>query len=252
MNATKLLYQENSELFAILTKVMATGSDEFGNYVLLDKSIYYPQGGGQPSDIGHLSWGRNLEALILSAKFTDTGVRYYINEIMPDHLVNTEISMRIFQDRRRINSAYHSAGHWLSQIVVENLELPLYPIKGHHYPNEAYIEFEGDIKSVNPDTIDQIKLVMRIDLQANLKIKVEITEPGSKLFESALLPKNFKPPVDKPLRFTQIDNYRWLPCGGTHVEKLRDIKAVIPIEFVAKGGKLRLKYRCEMWEQPAD
>lgn len=251
MNQTKTLFLENTYLFAMLCRVQSTGTDEHGNYILLDQSIYYPQGGGQPNDHGYISYDRN-EIKIVAAKYTDTGIRHYLETVVPEDLVNTEIAMHIFQDTRRRNAAYHSAGHWLSQLVLENMQLPLFPIKGHHFPGEAYIEFEGDINCITPDTIDEMRMAMIIDLQSSPKIIVQLAEAGSKIFESALLPKNFKPPVNKPLRFTQIEGYKWLPCGGTHVEALREIKSVLPTEFYVKNGILRLKYSCEMWETVAD
>jgi Ser-tRNA(Ala) deacylase AlaX len=131
------------------------------------------------------------------------------------------------------------------------MRLPLFPVKGHHYPGESYVEFEGDISCITEDTIGELRMAMQIDMQANLKVQALFTTPGTAIFESALLPQNFKPPVNKPLRLTQIEGYRWLPCGGTHVEALRDIKSVLPVDFYKKGGKVRLSYRCEMWETVA-
>lgn len=250
MSQTRTLFLENTYLFAILCRVQEVGTDENGNYILLDQSIFYPGGGGQKQDAGYISYDRK-EIKIVAAKYTDTGVRHYLETSVPEDLVNTEIAMHIFQDNRKQNAAYHSAGHWLSQVVLENMRLPLFPIKGHHYAGEAYLEFEGNINCITADTIDQMRMVMAIDLQSSPKIIVQLAEVGSKLFQSALLPKNFKPPVNKPLRFTQIEGYKWLPCGGTHVEALREIKSVLPTEFYVKNGKLRLKYSCEMWEAVA-
>ncbi|MBY0482306.1 MAG: hypothetical protein K2Q21_13175 [Chitinophagaceae bacterium] len=247
MNQTKTLFLENTYLFAMLANVLETGTDEYGNYFVVDRSIYYPQGGGQRSDDGYISLGKEHEIKIIKAKYTDNGMRHYTESIVPKEILHREVAMHIFQDSRRTNAAYHTAGHWLSQLIFENMQLPLFPVKGHHFPNEAYIEFEGNANCITPETIDEMRMVMQIDLQANPKMNVTLAKIGSKLFESALLPKNFKPPINKPLRFTRIEGYRWLPCGGTHLDSLREIKSVIPIEFYTKSGKLRLKYRCEMW-----
>lgn len=248
MIQTKSMFLDNTYLFAILAKIMETGVDEKGNYFVTDRSIFYPQGGGQPADQGYISLSRQNNFPILSAKYTDNGIRHYTSDELPKNTVNSEISMHIFQDTRKLNAAYHTAGHWLSQIVLESMHLPLFPVKGHHFPGQSYLEFEGDSSCITKETIDELRMAMLIDIQADLKINVEISALGTKIFKSALIPKNFKPPVNKPLRFTQIEGYRWLPCGGTHVEALREIKSVQPIEFYNKGGNIRLSYNCETWQ----
>jgi Ser-tRNA(Ala) deacylase AlaX len=246
MNETKRLFLENTYLFSTLTNVLETGRDEHGIYFIVDQSIYHPQGGGQPNDQGHISIDGEPELKIVSAKYADNGIRHYTERELSKETLHNKIYMHINSSSRKLNAAYHTSGHWLSQVVLENLQLPLFPIKGHHFPGEAYIEFEGDFNCITTDTIDEIKMAMQIDLHVNPKMIAVTSATGSEFFESALLPKNFKPPVNKPLRFTQIEGYRWIPCGGTHVESLLEIKSVQPVEFYMKGGKIRLKYSCEM------
>ncbi len=65
--------------------------------------------------------------------------------------------------------------------------------------------------------------------------------------KSALLLKNFSPP-NKPLQITQIEGYKWLACGGTHIGNLRDIKSDKLNEFYKKGNKIRLPYTCDVWD----
>lgn len=248
---TQTLFLENTYLFAILSKVLEIGTDEFGNYFVVDRTIFYPQGGGQPADIGYITNPKIGEVKIKSAKYVGNVIKHYVEDKLPDELLHSDVGMRIDQDTRKLHAVYHTVGHWLSQIVLENMRLPLIPIKGHHFPNEAYIEFEGDISCITPNTLGEMQMAIRIDKQANLKIKAETATADSSIFQSALLPQNFKIPMDKPLRFTQIDTYKWLPCGGTHIEKLSDIKSITPIEFYSKGGKVRLKYQCESWNMIA-
>lgn len=252
MNTTELLYLKNTYLYAMLCKIKDIGKDEFGYYFITDKSIFYPQGGGQPNDLGYISLSREQEYKILSAKYSDIGLKHYVELEFENNCLDKEIAMHIFQDTRKLNASLHTAGHWLTQLVTENMNLPLIPTKGHHFFGESYIEFEGDINCITPDSIDEMKMAMRIDLQYSPKIIVEEVELNSPKLNNALLPKNFKPPVNKPLRLTTIEGYKSIPCGGTHVEKLRDIKQVTPLEFQQKGSKVRLKYNCEIWNMVAD
>lgn len=245
MNETQLLFLDDTYLFNIRSQVLETGIDEYGNYIVVDQTVFYPQGGGQPADQGYLQIDTDEKIVIKAAKYSVPGVRHYIEEGKVLLQKGAEIEMYINGNIRKLHATYHTAGHWLSQLVCENLRLPLMPVKGHHFPGEAYIEFEGDKNCISPDTIAELITAMQPDLQADLKIKAITTMPGADIFDEVLLPKNFTYPENKPLRLTQIESYRWIPCGGTHLKSLQEIKSAIPTEFYSKGGKLRLKYKCD-------
>ena len=222
------------------------GSDEYGTYFITDKTIFYPQGGGQPNDSGWIEKSR-IQIKIAGAKYNSDGeVKHYVeDEISPD-FIGAEVAMHIAQRVRKLNSAYHTAGHWLSQIVNENFGLPLFPVKGHHFASEAYVAFKGDMECVGEDLLDQIKLAMKTDLQTNPMVTSEIVASDSPKLKNALLPENFKPLTNRPLRLVTIEGYKAVPCGGTHYDSLRGIKSVVPTEIYKKGKYVRLKYECSI------
>lgn len=245
---TNPLFLTDTHKFATLANIIQIGSDEKGSFFVTDNSIFYPQGGGQPNDDGYICFDHDQQYKITSARYAEGGaIKHYTETPIPPDLVVKCVAMHIIQESRRINAAYHTVGHWLSQIVCENLGLPLSPSKGHHFPNEAYIEFDGNIECVSDDTLNQIQMAMKIDMQANLKVRAEFGSVDSDIFNSALLPKNFKPPTNKPLRFVAIDDYRWIPCGGTHLAALSELRFFTPTSFYKKSGKVRLTYSCIPW-----
>ena len=244
---TELLFQKNSFLYASLVNVLEMGRDEYGTYFITDKTIFYPQGGGQPNDSGWIETSR-LQIRIKGAKYNSCGqVKHYVEGDMPLDFIGAEVAMHVDQHTRKLNSAYHTAGHWLSQIINENLGLPLFPVKGHHFASEAYVAFKGDMESVEEDLIDKLKLAMRIDLQTNPLVTSEIVESDSPKLKNALLPENFKPLINRSLRLVTIDGYKAVPCGGTHYDSLRGIRSIIPTEIYKKGKYVRLKYECTIW-----
>ena len=242
--STELLFLQNTFFYKCVIAIQDIGEDEHGYYFIPDKTIFHPQGGGQPNDLGWITL-KTDQIKIVKAKYDhDMCVRHYIeNPLNPDFL-NEEITMQIDSNVRKLHAAYHTLGHWLSQIIYENLKLPLFPIKGHHIPGEAYIEFDGDLTCISDEVLDNIKLAIDVDLQYRRSIHSEFVIPDSPLMKKALLPKNFKPPTNKPMRLVTIEGYRPIPCGGTHYDLLNNIKSGVPTKIYTKRKKARLSYTC--------
>ncbi len=243
MNITNQLFLTDTYLFNCKCTVQSSSVDENGNsYVVVDNTIVYPGGGGQPIDSSYIL-SNESRVDIVAVKLASDGLRHYLADNSLNIAPGDEFEMFISEPERRLNAALHTCGHWLTQVVVENLYLPLVPVKGHHHPLEAYVEFSGDLLLPEEDVLSQIQLAIAIDKQTDAAV---ISQLGAndEMLSNTLLPKNFKPPVDKPLRFTKIGDYQWIPCGGTHVSFMRDIKSITPRSLYKKGGKIRLSYTC--------
>ena len=60
MEKTKLLYHFDTHNLATLAQVLEKGTDENGHYLIFDRTIYYPGGGGQPKDVAHISFKNGI------------------------------------------------------------------------------------------------------------------------------------------------------------------------------------------------
>jgi len=47
-----------------------------------------------------------------------------------------------------------------------------------------------------------------------------------------------------------MENYRSVPCGGTHLQSIREIKSIKATKIFVKNGKIRISYGCVPWEMP--
>jgi alanyl-tRNA synthetase len=247
MEKTKLLYHNDTYQSAALTQISDVGQDEKGNFLILTDTIYYPGGGGQPKDIAYIGFGNQTEATITGADFNGGFVKHYVDSKAKVFEKGMQVSMTISQQQRLLYSAYHTAGHWLASIVNENMQIPYTPLKGYHYTDGAYIEFEGDKALLTDQQLEDIHYCIRVDLQSNPKVTAEIISfDDTEKLKRANKIANFTPQPDKPLRLVTIDGYAPVPCGGTHVGNLRDIRSVTPMKVVFKNGKVRLCYQCEV------
>ena len=141
---TKLIYIDNPDLFQTSTTVRYAATDNKGFYVVLEQSLFYPQGGGQPADCGTLSAEDALYD-VYDVRYVDDEVRHYITPCSPHNLVNKSVTVVVDEKRRKLNTRYHTAGHLIAN-VAEEIAPELLPTKGHQFPESAYIEFHGMLK----------------------------------------------------------------------------------------------------------
>ncbi len=134
------LYLNNTYLFEHSTTISDFGVDEKGAYLLLQETIFYPQGGGQPSDQGTIT----VADAVIPVNYVrqiEQEIRHYMpSDISASGLVNAAAEIKIDPARRLLNARYHTAAHLLSNIA-EEMHSDLKAVKGHSFPGEGYVEF---------------------------------------------------------------------------------------------------------------
>src|SRR4051794_10927423 len=96
---TDQLYLTDTYLFESEAVVASRGEDERGEYIILDRTVFYPQGGAQPSDTGTLT--RNYEDRIISfVGFVDGEVRHYGDVAGLGEGDHAPIVLRVDRDER--------------------------------------------------------------------------------------------------------------------------------------------------------
>lgn len=219
-------------------RILSGGSDDDGPYVVTDHSIYYPGGGGQEADKGWLIRHDSDPLPILKARFKDGQWRHYVPELLEE---GQELTMNIDAPFRLLNARLHTAGHLLSSLVYEVLNWPVTPVKGFHYQQGAYVEFELNREWTIPGT----QLLEDLLLDAvNKSLPVTVTEVDTRdpLFHQALKPEGFKVPEGKTLRLVQTGSFRPIPCGGTHVANGLEVGTMTIRHCKLKKGQLRIGY----------
>lgn len=180
--------------------------------VVCDRTVFHPQGGGQPSDIGLIN---------------DVSVRKVIHT--PDAIIHLceaplegEVSMAVDGKTRRLHSRLHSAGHIIGFVGDE---LGWHATKGNHFPGESRVVFEPQ----NPEAI-------------------QLTEP--EVFQSevnALISKKLERRITEidGLRYVTWGDLRAYPCGGTHVANTEEIGKVCISKIKMKKGQITVSYSLE-------
>ncbi|WP_259065836.1 alanine--tRNA ligase-related protein [Mucilaginibacter sp. X4EP1] len=236
---TELLYLKNDfpETDAIIRE---TGSDTEGNFIILDKTSFYPGGGGQEPDKGNLEIkGNKME--VIKVKSLDGEVFHYVENL--DRVsVGDIVQTRIDGANRTVNSKLHTAGHLISSIIYEEQAHSLIPLKGFHYHVGANVQFTISTASFDLD-ISKINLRLNELVNSNLEVKASIVDVLSDDYKHSFKIQNFTPPKDKPLRIVKIGHFLAYPCGGTHVENTNQLLGIEVTKISNKKGNIKISYQ---------
>lgn len=146
-------YYEDSYRFESTGRVVSCGEKDSKHFVVLDKTIFHPQGGGQPSDTGVISTA-DTEFTVSDLKIDGKTILHYGSFTKGTAFeAGSEVTCKINEESRRLFARIHSAGH-LMDICVRNIGLTnLQPGKGFHFPTGAYVEYIGLIPEERKTTV---------------------------------------------------------------------------------------------------
>jgi Ser-tRNA(Ala) deacylase AlaX len=238
-NDTLLLYLNDTYQFEGRTRLVAHGKDEVkGAYVVLEETIFYPQGGGQPSDVGTIEieeTGTILNVHFVS--FVNGRVHHYVKESVEDLKPGSSSFVKIDSERRLKNAKSHTSGHLLANIV-EALAPELTGIKGYHFPEGPYVEFKGKLTSLtNAHLIEKLVQIAKEKIASNTDVSAREVDPDT-LKNSG----EYHLPSGKKARVVQIDGYEPVPCGGTHLKNLSELKEVTIRKIQSAKENTRVAY----------
>lgn len=232
---TKLIYLNDTYLSTLNATIINELNDANGLAIIVDRTIFYPQGGGQPSDVGFIK-SDHATYKVSSVRLNDSGlVLHYGEYIEGAFAVGQQINLSIDLDKRIVNARVHSAGHLLD-CAVSSLDLAhLKPSKGFHFPEGPYVEYEGVLENKN-DWINPIQEKINDLVKENIQIS-----NYSLSFEEAAQ-KNIWAPAGKSARVVDFEGFDGCGCGGTHVLNSSEIGEISIRKIKVKKGVTRIAY----------
>jgi Ser-tRNA(Ala) deacylase AlaX len=206
---THLLCLENTYNYNCQAVVLEIGLFEDKYYIILDQTVFYPQGGGQPSDIGTISNGSKVFNVTKCQIIEDKC--YQFGSFADEKLeVGESVEVRIDSIKRNKHARLHTAGH-LIDLALPELGINLEPTKGFHFESGPYVEYADPIPVSQNLILDLEKTLQKIiDTDAKVSFTIEEGNHAN----------------GKPMRTMHIEGYPECPCGGTHVEHLAQIGTI--------------------------
>ena len=239
MPKTERLYYEDSHVLEFDARVVELNRRDDGKVaVTLDRTAFYPTGGGQPNDTGTLG-----EARVIDCIDAEESVLHIIEGEAPR--VGDTVNGKVDWPRRLDHMQQHTGQHILSQAFVSLFDAPT---RGFRMMSEV-CEIDVGLDNPSNDRIEQAVDVANKIIWEDRNMIVRNVTPE----QAALLPLRKEPSVEGELRLIEITGFDLTPCGGTHAQRTGEVgmiavrswqrtKGLTRIEFVA-GGRALADYR---------
>jgi alanyl-tRNA synthetase len=240
MTATERLYYSDSHLIEFEARVIDKSERVSGwTAVTLDRTAFYPTGGGQPSDTGTLDGASVLECIDAE----DDGVLHVIQGRAPE--IGASVKGRINWSRRLDHIQQHTGQHILSQAFVTLFNAPT---KGFRVM-DLYCEIDVELMNPTNGVIERAVELANNVIWEDRQITIKTVTPE----EARRLNLRKESTREGELRLIEVDGFDLTPCGGTHAYRTGEVgliavrtweraKGLTRIEFVA-GVRALADYR---------
>lgn len=230
---TELVFREDAYLRDLSARV--TSITEEGG-IVLDRTIFYPTGGGQPGDSGHLEWDNGRIEIATAIKGQGEDVILVPAEPSRLPAVGTTLRQFITWERRHRHMRVHTALHLLSVVI------PLPVTGGQIGADKGRLDF---LMPEPPENKDELEETLNKLIACDFMVSEEwITEDELDTKPDLVKTMSVKPPRGagriRLVRIGQGENTADLqPCGGTHVAWTSEIGRVQIGKIESKGKQNR-------------
>ena len=197
------------------------------DFVVLDQTLFYAEGGGQPCDTGIFRW-TDGESKVLRVTKEKGVIKHFVDRMPAADAVHGVVDW----DRRYKHMRMHTSQHLMSGLVFR-----IYGART--VGNQIHADFSRVDFQPADFTPDDLK---RIEDECN---RVIVTAQDVRIFEEDRVVVHNKiedralldliPESVRRLRIIQIGNADYCPCGGTHLKNTSEIGRVRILEKRSKG-----------------
>jgi len=196
--------------------------------VRLDRTNFYPTGGGQPGDTGVLRWDGGEAAIVDAVKADGGDVLHVLAQDAPRPAVGTRVKAVLDWDRRYRHMRMHSALHVMSAVIKGNVT------GGQVGADKSRLDFNLDGEVPTKEWVtEEINRLLAVDLPV---VPQWITDDELAARPELVKTMSVRPPSGAGrVRLLSIEGVDLQACGGTHVARTAEIGRVECTKIENKG-----------------
>lgn len=224
---TEKLYETNSHMDKFNATVLSCEKSNNGYMIVLDKTAFFPEGGGQSADTGYLD-----KAAVTDVQIKNGIIVHYTDLPLT---TGTSVNGRIDWKQRFIRMQNHSGEHIVSGIIHKKYG---FNNVGFHMGNE---DITLDIDGVlDREQLDEIEYEANLAVSKNIIVKTEYPSPE----KLSALDYRSKLDIAENVRIVTIDGYDMCACCAPHVKATGEIGIIKLLDFIHYKNGLRIHMLC--------
>lgn len=199
--------------------------------IVLDRSAFYPGGGGQPPDHGVLLWQGVQTRIVGTRKGDDPYLIPAPDDPIPPP--GTAVTGAIEDERRTLLMRTHSGLHILCGVVFRDFGALV--TGGNMEPGEARMDF--NLPEIPPDFKTRLEELVNAEVAADRRIDVRVLSRDEALAIPDIIrtQSNLIPPDEQEIRIVDIVGLDVQADGGTHVASTKQVGRVSVVKVESKG-----------------
>lgn len=228
---TEALYYSKPGLFETQAYILSIEGDAGSPVIELDKSLFFPEGGGQSCDLGRIG-GVELS----SVRLENGHVKHNLSGPLPEGTdLGSELRLELDVARRRDNSEQHTGQHLISATLLRlfgeatksvhvGAGLSTIDLDGPFLEGEGLLEAEAE---VNKAIVEDYPVITHLCPPEDI----------------ATFPLRRLPPQgEEVIRVVEIDGLDFTPCCGTHLSSTGALRLVLLLGAEKYKGMTRLSF----------
>ncbi|MGD0724970.1 MAG: alanyl-tRNA editing protein [Spirochaetia bacterium] len=224
---TEKLYYDDSSLLEFDARAMAIETRDSRCEVLLDRTCFYPGGGGQPCDRGALGGAR-----VLAVEYRGEDIVHVVEPALGPEMVHAAVHGSVDGKRRRDFMEQHTGQHIFSQALLRAGKLETVSV--HFGEDDTTIELKAD--SVAEDTLREAEELANAVIKENRRVLLHEIDPS----EASRFPLRRTPPDAGRLRILEIEGFDYAACGGVHLASTGGVFLIKAVAQEKIRGRVRI------------
>jgi len=216
--------------------------DDGRTLVTLDRTVFYPGGGGQPADSGTIVRADGTTWTVLGARKSGGGIVHLLDAV-EGPAVGDAVTATIDWERRHLLMRTHTALHTLCGVVWRDYRALV--TGGNMEPGAGRMDFE--FETMSGELVGEIEARVNAELAAEREVRVKIL-PRDEAFAIPDLIRtkiNLLPPGIEEIRTIEIVGLDLQADGGTHVANTREVGQIRVTGYESKG-RINKRIRIEL------
>ena len=219
---TDLLFYKDFYQKEFEAEVLGVFKKDGNNTLIFDKTAFYPEGGGQPSDIGTVCIDQKTLNINYAEKINNIVLHHVEGDVDLDQFVGKQVEGKINWDRRITLARHHSATHLIVAAARKILGEHIWQAGAQKGVKRSRIDL-SHYKRISQDELNEIEKLANEYVMENigLDIKFHTRDEAEALYGFRLYQGGIVP--GKSIRVVKIPGIDVQACAGTHVLRTGDI-----------------------------